>query len=131
MPCIICQNPKTLARSLCVKHYKRWYKGQDLNKPDRKSIILPKEHPVYAAWTNMKTRCDNPKSTQYKWYGARGIHYCPAWGSFENFYKDMFESWHLGLMLDRKRNNENYSPENCRWVTPEVSANNRRERGTC
>jgi hypothetical protein len=116
---------------MCVKHYKRWYKGQDLNKPDREPIILPKEHPVYLAWTNMKTRCDNPKSTQYKWYGARGIHYCEEWKFFKNFYADMFEDWHLGLMLDRKRNNEGYSKDNCRWVTPEVSANNRRLRGTC
>jgi len=78
----------------------------------------------------MKTRCDNSKSTQWKWYGARGIHYSEVWEKFENFYADMFDSWGPGLMLDRRDNSKGYDSDNCRWVTPKVSSNNRRARGT-
>lgn len=76
-PCRIdnCDRP-LLALGLCAFHYKRLRFGRELEAPFRQKAILPKQHPVYVAWTNMKTRCDNPKSTQYKWYGGRGIHYC-------------------------------------------------------
>lgn len=119
------------AQGLCNMHYKRAMRGSDLSRPAREPMILPKTHPVYVAWTNMKTRCDNPNSTQYKWYGARGIHYCDRWKEFKNFYADMFFDWHEGLMLDREENDGDYTPFNCRWVPPGVSARNRRERGTC
>jgi hypothetical protein len=73
----------------------------------------------------MKTRCDNPKSTQYKWYGGRGIHYCEEWKSFQAFYFDMFPSWELGLILDREDNDLGYSKNNCRWTTHTESSRNK------
>lgn len=125
-----CDTKKIVARGLCSKHYKRWYKGIPLDASDRQPAILEKTHPFYVAWVNMKTRCDNPKSTQYKWYGARGIHYCEEWTSFKAFYDDMFSVWSPGRILDRIDNDGDYNYENCRWVTPKISANNRRARGT-
>jgi hypothetical protein len=95
-----CERPY-VAKGLCQFHYKRKLFGRELEAPRRPEIILPKWHPVYAAWTNMKTRCDNPNSTQYRWYGGRGITYCEAWRSFENFFNDMYPSWASGLILDR------------------------------
>ena len=89
-------------------------------------LELHKHHPFYLAWCNMKTRCDNPNSTQHQWYGGRGISYCEEWGTFLNFYKDMFPEWESGLMLDRVDNNEGYSKGNCRWVTARENALNRR-----
>lgn len=94
-----------------------------------KGAILPKYHPFYMAWTNMKTRCDNANSTQYKYYGGRGISYTPEWKFFENFYNDMFSEWHLGLSLDRIDTNGDYGPDNCRWVTTNVQMKNRNPRG--
>jgi len=89
---------------------------------------LDKHHPFYMAWCNMKTRCNNPKSTQYQWYGGRGITYCESWEKFESFYIDLFEFWTPGLTLDRKDNNSNYCKSNCRWVTQQEQNLNRRAR---
>lgn len=100
-----------------------------LFRGELEKLGLTKHHPFYMSWVNMKTRCDNPKSTQYKWYGARGIHYCDDWKVFRNFYNDMFENWHPELMLDRRRNNEDYSYDNCRWVSASTSALNRNSKG--
>lgn len=87
---------------------------------------LHKHHSFYMAWCNMKTRCDNPNSTQYQWYGDRGISYCTEWKVFRNFYTDMWDSWHPELELDRRDNSKGYSYENCRWVEHQVNCVNRR-----
>ena len=97
--------------------------------PSPRHAILPKTHPFYVAWVNMKTRCNNPKATQYKYYGGRGIKVCERWDSFKNFFEDMFEYWHSGLTLDRIDSNGNYEYHNCRWVTTSVQMNNRNKRG--
>lgn len=34
---------------------------------------------TYQSWSNMKTRCYNPKATHFKNYGARGIIVCERW----------------------------------------------------
>lgn len=74
----------------------------------------------------MKTRCDNPKSTQYPWYGGRGISYDPRWIEFRVFHEDMWVDWAEGLSIDRKDNELNYSKANCRWIPLSDQAKNRR-----
>jgi hypothetical protein len=73
----------------------------------------------------MKARCFNPRLPVYRYYGARGITVCKRWVKFENFLKDMGEVPH-GLTLDRKDNDGNYTPDNCRWATCTQQQNNRR-----
>lgn len=83
-------------------------------------------HPLYATWNGMITRCHNPKHHDYPNYGGRGISVCERWRDITNFIADMYGDWAPGLQLDRKDNNGDYCPENCRWVTCIENANNKR-----
>lgn len=78
-------------------------------------------------YQGMIARCYNPEAKSYNTHGAIGIKVCKEWlddrhtfiiWAKENGYVD-------GLFLDRIDNNKDYSPENCRWVTPSDSALNR------
>lgn len=79
---------------------------------------------TYRVWLNMRNRCNNPNYPGYANYGGKGITVHPRWDSFENFLEDMGEQ-PVGLILDRRNNELGYSKENCRWVTPALSFQNR------
>ncbi len=76
-------------------------------------------HPLYDVYCGMVRRCNNPKSSGWKWYGARGIRVCQDWMddrvAFINW--GLSSGWQPGLQLDRIDNNGNYEPSNCRFVT--------------
>lgn len=90
---------------------------------------MPKPiHPLYHVWTGMNQRCYNAKSDSYYLYGARGITVCDRWRhSFANFIEDMGER-PAGFVLDKRDNDKEYGPENCRWVNKTTSAINTRNR---
>lgn len=82
---------------------------------------------IYGVWKNMKIRCLNPKAQNFYLYGGRGITVCDRWiDRFENFHEDMKDGYAEGLHLDRIDVNGNYCKENCRWVTPQFNATNKR-----
>ena len=80
---------------------------------------------LYKVWQSMKTRCSNPRSNRYKYYGGKGINYDPAWEHFEGFYTDMAEGYKEGITLDRIDRAHGYSKDNCRWVDAVAQNNNK------
>lgn len=74
-------------------------------------------------------RCTNREDRRY---GGRGIAVYPPWlkdpATFAAYLRTL-EGWdNAGLMLDRINVDGNYEPNNLRYVTPKVSANNRRSK---
>jgi hypothetical protein len=80
----------------------------------------------FRAWNAMMNRCYRPAQAHYGRYGGRGIRVCDRWHSFENFIEDMGLT-PIGFQLDRINNAGDYEPGNCRWVTPLMNSNNRRD----
>jgi hypothetical protein len=80
-------------------------------------------------YRSMMARCDlRPNGYQgHGHYLARGITVCAEWARCRDvFYRWAKENgWKKGLFLDRIDVNGNYSPENCRFISPAESAQNR------
>lgn len=83
---------------------------------------------IYKIWTGMKKRCNNPKDSNFREYGARGIKTCKEWTEdFINFYNwAMKNGYKDNLTIDRVDVNGNYEPANCRWVTQAEQTRNER-----
>jgi hypothetical protein len=86
---------------------------------------------LYGIWNDMRRRCYDNSRKAYKDYGGRRIKVCDEWidkeNGFINFYNWSVNNGYVEpLTLNRKDNNGNYEPSNCRWVTMTVQANNTR-----
>lgn len=80
--------------------------------------------PEHLIWKGMRKRCLNPNCERFPRYGGRGITICERWNNFENFLADMGKRPSPEHSLDRKDNNGNYEPNNCRWADPETQHTN-------
>ena len=94
--------------------------------------LKPKKHgyyyePVYMIYKCMMNRVRNPHPYYHRRYIEKNIGVCDEW----NGHPEVFCEWALkngykkGLSLDRIDNDGDYSPDNCRFVTSTVQANNR------
>jgi hypothetical protein len=83
-------------------------------------------HPLYQVWRGMMKRCYDPEWKNYEDYGGRGIKVCKQWHDVRSFISDMDNDYKQTLMLERRDNSADYSPDNCTWATPLEQANNKR-----
>jgi hypothetical protein len=85
------------------------------------------DHPLSTVWDHIKQRCYNLNNPRYKDYGDRGIEVCDEWkNSAKTFIEWALPLWEPGLQIDRRDNDGNYCPENCRFVTCTENNHNRK-----
>jgi len=77
----------------------------------------------------IRARCYNPKHRAYCNYGKRGIIICDEWlNNPERFCEwAMSNGYKQELTIDRKDNDGNYEPDNCRFVTRKIQSRNTRQ----
>lgn len=82
---------------------------------------------IYKLWQDIKKRCYNENNRAYKYYGGRGIKMCEEWkNDFLSFYNWAINNEYSDeLTIDRINVDGDYEPNNCRWVTNEIQANNK------
>lgn len=91
---------------------------------------------IYKVYHNMKSRCFNPKASEYKDYGGRGITICDEWLGKYGF--ERFAEWAFSNGWDERKSakeqtierndvNGNYCPENCSIIPMYMQYFNRRD----
>lgn len=121
-----CENP-VLAKDLCSKHRWRMNKYGECSPRLTYGRTHGQSHRTrtYVSWDSMIQRCTNPKTKNWRWYGAMGVAVCDRWRKFANFYEDMGDRPE-GMTLDRINPAGNYEPGNCRWADSLTQGRNKR-----
>lgn len=87
-------------------------------------------HPAYRVYRSMMTRCYNPNSPEYKWYGAKGVTVCDEWKQNPEAFVQwaITNGWEKGKHIDKDILCEEqgifphiYSPSTCQWVSAKTN----------
>lgn len=86
-----------------------------------------RDHPLYKIWAGTKAKLKLTNSHAIA-YLSKNITMCDEWASsYDTFYTwAMSNGYKEGLTIDRRDNDGNYEPSNCRWVTYSVQIVNQR-----
>lgn len=88
---------------------------------------------MYRLWLHIKRRCYNPRTAEFRYYGARYVQMAPEWRTdFVQFERDILATIGPKLSpkhsLDRLDPNGHYETGNLRWATAREQAQSRRPR---
>lgn len=74
---------------------------------------------IYKLWATMVARCGSKSSTNYKYYGGRGITVCEDWRNNPKSFIEwaLSNGYEEGLEIDRIDNSKGYEPSNCQFIT--------------
>lgn len=73
---------------------------------------------LYRIWWGIKERCYKTYHNSYKNYGAKGIIMQNSWHDFNTFYEwSIHNGYHDKLTIDRIDSSQNYTEENCQWIS--------------
>lgn len=81
--------------------------------------------PIYKLWIDIRKRC-SPKASKRHRIFYNGIKVCEEWKKFENFYNWAKDKFIRGLDIDRKNTLGDYSPDNCRFISRKLNAQNKK-----
>jgi hypothetical protein len=78
---------------------------------------------LYKVWMGMRWRCRCHPD-----YAGRGIEVCRRWEADFTAFKrwSLAHGYRPGLSIDRRNNDGNYTPRNCRWATQKEQTRNTR-----
>ncbi len=83
---------------------------------------------LYVLWSNIRQRCLNPESRNYRNYGARGIGFHAPWAdsytTFKVYIAEALGPRPNGASLDRIDNDKSYEPGNVRWANRRQQSRN-------
>lgn len=93
-------------------------------------------HPLKKRWEGMISRCYDPNSVSYRYYGGKGVSVCDKWLEFAAFAEDAekLEGWDMDRLSDLELDKDGigfgyrYEPAMCRWVTRSENCSSRDDR---
>lgn len=85
---------------------------------------------LYRRWLDMKRACYSPNAKSYKTIGQLGVQVAPEWRhdftAFKNYV--LAHGYEDGLIIDRIDRNDDFKPDNLRFVTFEERQKSRLSR---